>query len=219
MYSFATSLAGPWSTWTTFADVGSNTYASQTNYILPFGDSAIYMGDRWHSSNLATSTYIWLPLTISGTSISMANRVNWVPSVASGTWATGPSETHVEGEDAALGNGAISVSCSGCSGGAAAGYVGGPDGGTVSFAGVSSEATTRTTIRVKHTNGDSAERRATVTVNGVGQDVAFLTTGDGQAPGSSSVHCDLAAGDNTVVVTTGGGSWGPDIDGLYVPLT
>lgn len=217
VYSYAETLSGPWSEWMTFADVGSKTYNSQTTYILPFGDSAIYMGDRWHSDNLMTSTYIWLPLSISGTSISMTNPVNWVPNVASSTWALGPSETHYEGEDAVLTNGATSVSCSGCSGAAAAGYVGGPDGGTVSFSSVSSDASTRTTIRVKHTNGDSSQRHATVSVNGVGQDVAFLPTG-GQTPGSSSVHCDLVAGENTVIVAMSDGSYGPDLDGIYVPV-
>lgn len=178
------------------------------------------MGDRWHSSNLMRSTYIWLPLTISGTSISMANRVNWVPDVASQTWSAGPSETQHEGEDAALSNGATSVDCSGCSGSAAAGYLGGPDGGTAEWTGVSSEATTRSTIRFKHTNGDSSQRRATVTVNGVSQQVAFLPT-EGGTPDSSSVHCDLVAGsDNTVVVSVAddGSSWAADIDRIFIPV-
>jgi hypothetical protein len=32
------------------------------------------MGDRWESSDLATSTYIWLPLTLSGTSATLVIR-------------------------------------------------------------------------------------------------------------------------------------------------
>jgi hypothetical protein len=30
-----------------------------------------YMGDRWFSSNLMASTYIWLPLTLSGTTATL----------------------------------------------------------------------------------------------------------------------------------------------------
>lgn len=219
VYSYAESLAGPWSDWTEFAEDGSNTYTSQTSYILPLGDTAIYMGDRWVSTNLMRSTYVWLPLTISGTSVWMTNRVNWVPDVDSSTWSVAPSETEYEGEDATLSSGAVSVTCSGCSGGAAAGYIGGTSGGTVSFSGVSSEVAGRTTLRFKHANGDSTQRYANVTVNGVSQEVAFLPTGGGQVVGSSVVHCSLVAGSgNTVVVTTGGGEYGPDIDRVFVPV-
>lgn len=85
VYSTATSLAGPWSAWKTFADSGSNTYASQTTFILPVGDNAVYLGDRWVSSNLMRSTYIWLPLQLSGTTATMKNAVNWVIDPNSGS--------------------------------------------------------------------------------------------------------------------------------------
>ncbi|KAF7554783.1 hypothetical protein G7Z17_g2666 [Cylindrodendrum hubeiense] len=219
VYSYAESLAGPWSSWAEFADDGSNTYTSQTSFILPLGDSAIYMGDRWFSTNLMRSTYIWLPLDISGTDVWMTNRVNWVPDVNAETWAAGPAENWYEGEAATLSNGAISVACSGCSGEAAAGYIGGSSGGTVSFSAVRSDATTRTTIRLKHTNGNTGERYAKISVNGVEQDIAFLSTGTGQDPGSSVIHCNLNSGSaNTVVLTTDDGSYGPDIDRIMVPV-
>ncbi|KAJ4414614.1 hypothetical protein N0V85_003065, partial [Neurospora sp. IMI 360204] len=79
VYATATSLSGPWSDWQIFADKGSNTYASQTSYILDYGGDGdgdgkngkkvMYMGDRWKSKNLRTSSYIWLPLEISGTKV------------------------------------------------------------------------------------------------------------------------------------------------------
>ena len=48
IYSSATSLSGPWSPWKTFAPPKSNTFNSQTTFILPISsNSAIYMGDRW----------------------------------------------------------------------------------------------------------------------------------------------------------------------------
>ncbi|KAI8629983.1 carbohydrate-binding module family 35 protein [Xylariaceae sp. FL1651] len=217
VYSTATSMSGPWSAWKTFADTGSNTYNSQTNYILPLGDGAIYMGDRWVSSNLMRSTYVWLPLTISGTTVTMKNYVNWTPNVSAGTWAAGPSETDPEAEAATIANGAKTLSCSGCSGGTSVGYIGGSSGGSVTFSGVSSSAATRTTVRIKYLNGDSSQRFATVSVNGAGQKIAFLPTDSG-TPGSSSLNVDLKSGAvNTVVITTTDGTWGPDIDRLMVP--
>ncbi|KAI0394685.1 carbohydrate-binding module family 35 protein [Xylariaceae sp. FL0594] len=217
VYSTATSLSGPWSSWKTFADAGSKTYTSQTNYILPFGDTAIYMGDRWVSSNLMRSTYVWLPLTISGTTVTMKDYVNWTPNVAAGTWAAGPGETTPEAESATYGNGARTLSCSGCSGGSSVGYIGGSSGGSVTFSGVSSDAATRTSIRIKYLNGDSSQRFATVTVNGASQKIAFLPTVNG-TPGSSVLNVNLNSGSsNTVVITTTDGTWGPDIDRIMVP--
>lgn len=120
-YSTATNIAGPWSAWKTFADSGSKTYSSQTNYILPVGNNFMYMGDRWVSSNLMRSTYVWLPLTISGTTASMKNAVNWIVDANSGSMTSGPSENTYEGESATMSGGAKTVSCSGCSGSNAAG--------------------------------------------------------------------------------------------------
>jgi hypothetical protein len=217
VYSTATNIAGPWSAWKGFADSGSKTYTSQTNFILPLGDNAIYMGDRWVSSNLMRSTYVWLPLTLSGTTASMKNSVNWVPNVATGSASSGPSETSYEGESATLSGGAKSVSCTGCSGKSAAGYIGGSATGSASFASVSSSATTRTTIRIKYLNGDKSQRFSDVSVNGgAAQSVAFLPS-VGTDPGSSSVHVDLKAGVNTVKISASGSGWGPDVDRLMVP--
>lgn len=217
VYSTATSLSGPWSAWKTFADSGSNTYSSQTNYILPFGDGAIYMGDRWVSSNLMRSTYVWLPLTFSGTTVTMKNQVNWTPNVSAGTWAAGPSESQPEAEAAAVAGDARTLDCSGCSGGKSVGYIGGSAGGSVTFSSVSSSAATRSSIRIKYLNGDSTQRFATVTVNGASQKIAFLPTAGG-TPGSSVLNADLKSGTtNTVTITTTDGTWGPDIDRIMVP--
>lgn len=223
-YVYATSLSGPWSSWATFATVGSNTYTSQTNYILPVSDSlTMYMGDRWVSSNLMASTYVWLPLTFSGTTVTMANYVNWIPNAATGgAWTVGPSENDPEGESAALSGGAKVVACGGCSGGEAAGYIGGSTAGAVTFSGVTSSASTTTTVRIKYENGDAGQRYANVTCGGSAeQSVAFLPTASGQgAPGSSVVNCKLAAGSaNTVVITQTDGTYGPDVDRIMVPVS
>ncbi|KAG6359327.1 hypothetical protein INS49_012848 [Diaporthe citri] len=223
VYTYSTSLSSGWSAWATFATAGSNTYTSQTNYVLPVSNSlTMYMGDRWVSTNLMASTYVWLPLTFSGTKVTMANQVNWIPNVASGgAWTVGPSESQAEGEAATLTNGAKTVTCSGCSGGSAAGYIGGSTGGTVTFNGVVSSAATTSSIRIKYQNGDSSQRYADVSCNGVKQKVAFLPTASGNGtPGSSVVNCALRSGsDNVVVVSQTDGTYGPDVDRIMVPAS
>ncbi|KAM5354856.1 hypothetical protein ACJ41O_001502 [Fusarium nematophilum] len=218
VYSYAKSLSGPWSDWTEFAPVGSKTFRSQVSYILPLGtDNAIYIGDRWVESNLAASTYIWLPLTVSGTDVKLEWHDAWTPDLSKGTWSDRKADTRLEGEKGTLEDGARVISCSECSGGQAAGYIGGGDGGTVTFKDVKSSSAGRGTIIVKHRNGDFNTRFADVSVNGKSQEIAFLSTRHHSTEaGSSSVFCDLEAGSNTIVFSTGGG-WGPDVDEVLVP--
>ncbi|ROW10041.1 hypothetical protein VPNG_06514 [Cytospora leucostoma] len=223
-YTYTTNLSSGWSDWTTFATVGSDTYESQTNFILPVSDDlTVYLGDRWVSDDLEASTYVWLPLNFSDTTaVTLSDYVNWVPNVAAGgSWTAGPSETDPQGENATLAGGAKVVSCSGCSGGEAAGYIGGSTGGSVTFGGVVSDVATTTTIRIKYENGDGAPRYANVSCNGVEQVLAFLPTASGQgAPGSSVLNCALTKGsDNVVVITQTDGSYGPDVDRLMVPVS
>jgi hypothetical protein len=99
------------------------------------------MGDRWQSTNLMTSTYVWLPLTISGTTATLHNEVNWILNIAAGTWTTGPSETTPEAESStnSWAGGARILTCSSCSNSSDIGYIGGPSpGGTLTFKGISS---------------------------------------------------------------------------------
>jgi hypothetical protein len=213
-------MSGPWSSWKNFAPSGSKTFTSQTTYILPWGDGAIYMGDRWVSDNLMRSTYIWLPLTISGTNVTMTDRVNWIPDATKLTWSAGPTEAQYEGESATFSGGAKSVSCNSCSNGKAAGYVGGTDKGVITFGNITMTAARagRNTIRVRYANGDSKQRVVNASVNGVSQKLAFLPTPSGNEPGSSVLICDLKEGTNTISFSTSDNSWGPDVDRLMVPL-
>ena len=75
-YFTATSLSGPWTARGNLAPVGENTWNSQTTYVLPVQGSStttyMFMGDRWNASNLGASTYVWQPLAIKGTSLSMS---------------------------------------------------------------------------------------------------------------------------------------------------
>jgi hypothetical protein len=216
-YSTSKSLAGPWSAWKEFADSASNTYASQTSFVLPLGDGVVYMGDRWHSENLVRSTYVWLPLQISGSTARMANAVNWILDPDTGASRGGPEESAYEGETAKLVNGARSQACSSCSGSKAIGYLGGVSSGSATFSNMQSSATTRTTMRIKHLNGDKSPRYANISTNGKSQRVAFLPHGEASTA-SSVVHVDLKQGVNEVRISGIDQGWGPDIDRIFVPI-
>jgi phosphoribosylformylglycinamidine (FGAM) synthase-like amidotransferase family enzyme len=81
--------------------------------------------------------------------------------------------------------------------------------GTLTFNGVHSDVSTRTTIRMRYANGDSTQRFATIEVNGAAQTVAFVPTTNGQVTGIASFSADLTAGSsNTVKVSGVNGGWG-----------
>jgi hypothetical protein len=219
LYSTASSLTGPWSSWQLFAPQGSKTFSSQTTYILPVGrDTAIYMGDRWIGKNLMRSTYVWLPLRISGRKATLENNAHWSLDVASGSWASGAkSEASYEAEAATLGGGARVMNCSGCSGGKVAGFIGGPSGGSVLFSAVKSSTGGRRTVRIMYANGEKTQRFAEVSANGgTGQRIAFLPSNDGATPATSVVHLDLKEGVNSIKISAFEQSWGPDLDRIII---
>ena len=90
-YSTASSLAGPWGGWKSFAPAGTNTCNSQSTFIVPVVGSSsttyVLLADRWNSGNLADSRYIWLPLTLNGTTVSMTCATSWKLDVTTGTWS------------------------------------------------------------------------------------------------------------------------------------
>lgn len=214
-------MAGPWSPWATFADVGSNTYDSQTNFILPVGDWAIYMGDRWHSENLMRSTYVWLPLNITGTTVRMANHESWSVDLQSKTWKDGPKTVPMEGANAALTNGAVVVDCPVCANGKAAGYIGGPSDGTVTFPEFTLNKTCgyiNATFVFTYVNRDATQRESLVQVNGEKQTVAFVPTGNDATVGQSVAHYRLKGGQSNVLVVSGvNGTYGADTEAVFVP--
>jgi hypothetical protein len=224
VYSTSTSLTGPWSAWTIFAQNGSLTYQSQTNYVLTLSNNeAFYFGDRWISSDLGSSTYIWLPLNISGTSVNMPYHSSWVPNVsaatAQGSWQQSPANSLYEGEAGTYANGAKTVSCSNCSGGGSAGYLGGPSNGTVTFNQVSSSVATTTTITIQYRNGDSTPRFAAVVVNG-GTPIKLEFLPSGSSVYNSTLTTILKKGNNTITFGGAGNStYAADVDRLIVPVS
>jgi hypothetical protein len=105
-YATATSPSGKWSALADFAALGTKTYSSQDSWILPVNGSAgttyIYMGDRWISSHLANSGYLWLPLHVSGTTVSMDEYYEWTLNIANGTWAVTPGAAPTSGSNTPL---------------------------------------------------------------------------------------------------------------------
>jgi hypothetical protein len=162
------------------------------------------------------STYIWLPLEISGTDVTMPWLVNWLPT----TFENGPSETNYDGYEASLSNGAKLVSCSGCVDSNAAGYLGGPSDGAATFNNIYSSTTTETTIRIYFENGDQTQRFADISVNGgTPQRVAFLPSANAYTPAKSVFTAQLNEGSvNTIVVSGYNASYAADIDYLAVPI-
>lgn len=90
-YTTAPSPAGPWAPMRPFAPAGTNTFQSQTAYVLPVtgrkGTTYIYMGDRWNPKDFPGSGYVWLPLKLSGQDVTMEWVDAWTPDVSAGTWA------------------------------------------------------------------------------------------------------------------------------------
>lgn len=97
-YFTATSMAGPWTDRGDFTPGSSSTYDSQTTYVLPVQGTQtttyMYMGDRWDDSSTTSfgnSRYIWLPLSVSGTALSMSYYDSWMIDAATGAWSNSSS--------------------------------------------------------------------------------------------------------------------------------
>lgn len=93
-YYTAPSLQGPWKSRGLFAPKGTLTWNSQTTFVLSIEGSKdttyMYMGDRWSFPRQASAaTYVWQPLTVSGTSLSISDyHKAWKVSPMSGTAST-----------------------------------------------------------------------------------------------------------------------------------
>lgn len=82
-YATATNIEGSWSNPVNFGD--STTYSSQPTYVATVQGtnttSYLYMGDRWAGAwggSVNSSTYVWLPLSFSGSS---TLSMNWYNSI------------------------------------------------------------------------------------------------------------------------------------------
>ena len=80
----AQSLSGPWSSQADIAPESVRTYYSQNAYDLPHSSNAIYMGDRWRSDLLGSSTYIWYPLDFSSGAPTLVAADVWSVNLVAG---------------------------------------------------------------------------------------------------------------------------------------
>jgi hypothetical protein len=88
-YSSATSMAGPWSA---LANLGDSTgFDTQTAFIIPVKGTKtttfIYAGDRWQDPDLKSSKYIWLPLKVKDTKLTLDFYASWQLNVTTGEWS------------------------------------------------------------------------------------------------------------------------------------
>ncbi|KAG6814458.1 hypothetical protein H0H92_007462 [Tricholoma furcatifolium] len=120
----ATSLAGPWSSQADIAPEDTSTYTSQNAYDLYINDGlSIYMGDRWQSDLLGSSTYIWFPLSWSTGVPQILQADVWSVDVSSGTYNVASGVSY-EAESGTLSGSAVILTNSVYSGGEAVGYLG-----------------------------------------------------------------------------------------------
>lgn len=92
-YFYSRTLAGPWTSGGNIATSNTHTYESQVGFAVPVVGSAgttfLYMGDRWSVNNFAMSRINLLPMTVSGTKLSMAWNDQWNIDTQTGSWAVG----------------------------------------------------------------------------------------------------------------------------------
>ena len=88
-YASATNIAGPWSALANLGD--GTTYDTQSAFVIPYVGSQtttyIFAGDRWQDPDLVSSKYIWIPIQISGTSLTLNDYANWQLDVTTGHWS------------------------------------------------------------------------------------------------------------------------------------
>lgn len=146
----------------------------------------------------------------------MPYRDVWSLDPISKTWS-GSKTTVLEPQDAKLSNGARLVGCDGCSSRSAAGYLGGPERGTVTFSGGLSKCCKKATIVLVYVNGDLTSRFASVTVNGKKQKVEFPPSFNDQQISNVIIYGNFHSGsDNTIVVEGDDGGWAPNIDKIIL---
>ncbi|KIW09053.1 uncharacterized protein PV09_00002 [Verruconis gallopava] len=222
VYTTATSLMGPWAPWKEFAPHGSNTFESQTSFVLPVGkDLVIYGGDRWVPKNLHSSTYVWLPLQIKGTIVKMNSDAPWTIDGPRGVWHSAPAPVWLEAESARLQNGAKVVPCPACSGGQAVGHINGDEHGSIQLDGIRFATSGRKTFRLQYVFKGIDERQAEVIlyVNGNGDTrkkiVSFLPIS--VQPGIAVVDFEVPSGLHSLSIRGVDGKPGPDLDRISIP--
>ncbi|NLD93308.1 MAG: family 43 glycosylhydrolase [Fibrobacter sp.] len=92
-YFYATKLSGPWTAGGRIAVENTHTYESQVGFAVTVKGSDtttfLYTGDRWSVSNYSMSRIVMLPVTVSGTKLSVGWQDQYSLDVKTGRWAAG----------------------------------------------------------------------------------------------------------------------------------
>ena len=87
-YGTAKVIQGPWTALQSLGD--STTYDTQSNYVIPVlgtkTTTFIFSGDRWQDPDLVSSKYIWFPIRVNGTSLTMDRNDQWQIDLTTGDW-------------------------------------------------------------------------------------------------------------------------------------
>jgi len=217
-YTTATSLAGPWSPWKTFAPAGTNTFDSQTSTIVPVagnkGTTYIYVGDRWKPSDLFDSAPIWLPISIGGGRAALQWVPSWTLEVAQGTWSPQIRTDTYEagGPGTTLADGAAVTTCTGCTGESAVSGL-----GTLTFDDIRVPTPGQYTMTIRYVNPENTDKHAQLSADGQAPvTIAFPPTGNGNTTGVAVATLNLHAGSNTLRFGKTGDT-APAIDTVAVP--
>ncbi|KAK9472184.1 glycosyl hydrolase [Dipodascopsis tothii] len=123
-YMTATSMAGPWSAQTLLSGSGEHMYNTQNAFDIQIAGRDdtlhIYYGDRWDSSHLGASSYMFLPAVLDAEgNLTLPYVSAWTPDVASGTYTT-PAYSSYDVATLTLTNSTSTAACTGCDTGTAA---------------------------------------------------------------------------------------------------
>jgi len=88
VYATASTLSGPWTEMQDIAPPETNTYGSQSSFLLKVsgskGTTVIYMGDEWKPKELWDSRYLWMPLDIGAAILKLPAPAPWSLNVKTG---------------------------------------------------------------------------------------------------------------------------------------
>jgi hypothetical protein len=88
VYATASAISGPWTEMQNIAPPETNTYGSQSSFLLKVSGSTstsvIYMGDVWKPEELWDSRYLWMPLTIDEGALHLPTPAPWTINMKSG---------------------------------------------------------------------------------------------------------------------------------------
>lgn len=252
VYFVSDSITGKWSSPKTLAKAGTNTYSSQSTFVLPIagteGTSYLYMGDRWIASwgswtlpaddntgsnaptgnkagALYASSYIWLPLQVNGTELSLPqwhdvfgiNLTKGSFSIVPATYYNGASV-----DTQRLNGATFNSSCALCfTSQSSIGYLGGASNGTVNFTVYNESGDTSSRLNITYSNADAFPRYATISVNGKSLPKAVEFRPTEWYGGSVAESIQLQPGKNTISIsgaTVPGQfvTYAPDVQQIFI---